>query len=228
MRLKFDTRLFYIPLTEEKENKLITFSALSTLAMIIKGKWIAAESRLMNKGLHLRMNKIIGVLLFAFLASPQLAFNQECNANPGSLSLENTSFCKGELIQPSITNNNTAIEFVNELIVLDEQGIIVQAGITNGEITGLDWGNYTIHNLNYEAANPPNSPPVVGSKLTDIQDPSINCFDISTALNISVTDVVAPVAVCSLDPIELYLDVAGELNVAASDLDFGSFDDGCL
>ncbi|HKK76562.1 MAG TPA: HYR domain-containing protein [Saprospiraceae bacterium] len=166
----------------------------------------------------------IGLILFAFESLQA----QACNATAGLLNLSNSTFCVGDTVRPTLVNATTNPTYTNELIVVDDNGLIVKFGITNGEIVDLPLGQYGVHAFNYRNSNPPQQGPQLGQRITDIADPEINCYDISALEPFVITDTVAPTAVCSDQQVLLYLDEDGEVSVAPSDFDFGSFDEGCV
>lgn len=174
------------------------------------------------------MKKYILFLVGALVGLPILTFGQACNPSAGMVLLNETIYCVGDTIRPSVINSNTNPNYTNELVVVDQSGQIVLAGITNHEIVGLPLGTYGIHAFNYQNANPPSDPPQVGMLISDVEDPVVNCYDISSAQSFTVTDTIAPTAICSNELILLYLDENGGLSVAPTDFDFGSYDDGCV
>ena len=174
------------------------------------------------------MKKFFLFLLGILFLFPGSIYGQACNTSAGSITLAETEFCVGETIIPSLVNANTNPNYTNELIVVDKEGGIIQLGITNGEISGLSAGDYGVHAFNYLNSNPPSILPTLGMLISDISDPIENCYDISAVVSFKVGDPIAPIAVCSDQEILLYLDAAGELSVAPSDFDLGSYDEGCV
>lgn len=174
------------------------------------------------------MNKRILLFLGFVLLITEGLRAQACMANAGLIHLPRSIYCVGDTIRPEINNAQDNPNYSNELIIVDSLGLIVQVGITTGEITNLAFGQYGIHAFNYRRTNPPMDGPKIGQSITDIQNPESNCYDISTLASIQITDTIAPTAVCMEQPIYLYLDREGEASIAPSELDFGSFDEGCI
>lgn len=174
------------------------------------------------------MKKKLLLFIVLFMLANKGIQAQSCSANAGLLGLSTSTYCVGDTIRPTLVNANTNPTYTNELIVVDENGIILQIIISGGEIIGLPLGAYGVHAFNYQNSNPPAAGPQIGQRITDIVDPIDNCYDISALQAFTVTDTVAPTAVCTDQQILLYLDEAGEISVAPSDFDFGSYDDGCV
>lgn len=165
------------------------------------------------------------ILLALAAVMPQRSQAQSCTADAGTLSMNQTLFCPGEVVAVTVSGDKP--NFVTQFILADTQNVFLEVGNTTGQFTGFDAGTYRIFSINFDPNNQPVQPPAVGGTISDIEDIAANCFDISTSVTFTVGDTVAPVAVCSTEPVTVYLDAQGGFDIAAADLDFGSFDDGC-
>ncbi len=166
-------------------------------------------------------------ILLCFILSLQQSFGQACNASAGNVALGQQTYCPNDAISPQLTGSNEDADYTNQYLVVDSNSLIVGI-LTNGNpIIDLNLGAYTLHNINFENANPPTSPPQIGGSIAGITDLSSDCFDISSAIAFSIADTVAPTAVCAAMTINLYLDTNGDLGLTPSDFNFGSSDADC-
>lgn len=172
-----------------------------------------------------RKNLILA--LFIVLQSLPVIAQDDCAAAVGSISLLEQTYCPNVPITPVITDNNQMTGFITQLIVVDEDGLIIQLS-ADGQLAGLALGTYRLHALNYEEADAPTPLPVVGNLLSATTNDLTSCYELSTAIPLIITEEIDPVAVCYTETVELYLNEQGTLGIAPSDLDAGSSDAGCV
>ena len=159
------------------------------------------------------------------VAAPQRGITQSCTADAGTLAIGQPSYCPEETVTVTVSGDKP--NFATQFLLADTLNVFLEVANTTGQFSGLSSGTYRVFAINFDPNNQPSQPPVVGGTISDIQDIATDCFDIGTAVTFTVGDTTAPVAVCSSDPVAVYLDAQGGFDVSATDLDFGSFDNGC-
>lgn len=105
---------------------------------------------------------------------------------PSILNAQSCDYVEGDITFTASAGNTTA-DYVNEYLLTDAAGIILQRG-TATTFTGLTQGNYNIYNVNYETATSGGE----GTSVTGIMvgDDIANiggiCYELSAALPITV------------------------------------------
>lgn len=171
--------------------------------------------------------KILIIASFMMLQSLPVIAQDDCAATVGNVSLPEQTYCPDASITPVIAGNNQMTGFITQLIVVDEDGRIIQLS-ADGQLAGLPLGSYRFHVLNYEESDPPATLPAIDNLLSATTNDLTSCYELSTAIPLIITEEIAPVAVCFTETVELYLNEQGALGLAPSDFDADSFDDGCV
>lgn len=160
-------------------------------------------------------------LFLGGMVLPALA-QDSCTASAGHLALADSVFCPQEDVLVSVRDHNTAL--TTEFVLTDTSGFILMTGNTEGRFADLPLGSYKVFALNLDPSNPPAEGPEVGRLISEITDPAVQCFDLSTAVTFAVADTTAPVARCRTD-VTVFLNTDGQVTMAPADLDQGSSDD---
>ncbi len=168
------------------------------------------------------MKRAIRHLLFLFLllgVFSSVIKAQNCtpggpSAIAGLPSLGQPATCPFDTFLVSISGQNQAQGFTTLLLVTDEAGKIIKIDSSAHKIGGLAPGNYRIYSYNYLKSNPPSTKPAIGVTLGAVSASAIGCFDISTALSVTIQDVIKPQIICKQTITNIYLDTLGVVKLS--------------
>jgi hypothetical protein len=113
-----------------------------------------------------------------------------------------------------VTGQNQDPNFSTHILVTDEDGNFVVIGNTTGKIGGLKAGKYRIYSYNFLISNPPSTAPSLPGTLGPVLTSATGCFDISTALSLTIGDTLAPILTCRTDTLNIYLDSLGSVGLS--------------
>jgi len=116
---------------------------------------------------------------------------KSCNANVGTLITVADSVCTDESIDVSLDGSNDTNDF-EQFYLLTDEDLNIAVVSTDGLLSNLDIGSYTLFVLNTDQGLPASD--YEGLNITAVDSSLVLCFDLAILGGLNVVD-------CSLDPI---------------------------